>query len=49
VVAVASSFLNYGGYPVQKLLPPTAQTTTEIVMTISNTHNDVKTSIRVLQ
>lgn len=33
VVAVASSFLDYGGYPVQKLMTPTAQTTTEITMT----------------
>lgn len=45
VVAVASSFLNYGGYPVRKLMTPTAQTTTEIIMTWSN-H---KTNIRVLQ
>ena len=45
VVAVASSSLNYGGYPIQKLMPPAAQTTTEIIMTWSN-H---KTNIRVLQ
>lgn len=45
VVAVASSFLDYGGYPVQKLLPPTAHTTTEIILTYSNG----KKNIRVLQ
>lgn len=45
VVAVASSFLDYGGYPVQKLMTPTAQTTTEIIMTYGNQ----KTNIRVLQ
>lgn len=45
VVAVASSFLNYGGYPVQKLMQPTAQTTTEILLEYSNK----KTHIRVLQ
>ena len=49
VVAVASSFLNYGGYPVQKLLTPTAQTTTEIVLTYTLSHGDAKTRIRVLQ
>ena len=49
VVAVASSFLDYGGYPVQKLLPPTAQTTTEIVLTYTLSHGDAKTRIRVLQ
>ena len=32
-VAVASSFLDYGGYPVRKLLTPTAHTTTEIKLT----------------
>lgn len=32
VVAVASSFLDYGGYPIRKLMTPTAQTTTEIHM-----------------
>lgn len=46
VVAVASSFLDYGGYPVQKLLPPTAQTTTEIVMEFNAKG---KKRIRVLQ
>lgn len=45
VVAVASSFLNYGGYPVQKLLPPTAQTTTEIMMSWSGTDG----RLRVMQ
>lgn len=49
VCAVASSFLNYGGYPVQKLMTPTAQTTTEIVMTYSTSHGDVRTHLRVLQ
>ena len=49
VVAVASSFLNYGGYPVQKLMTPTAQTTTEIVMTFTVAGGDVRTRIRVLQ
>ena len=44
-VAVASSFLDYGGYPVQKMLPPTAHTTTEIVLQYSRD----KSSIRVLQ
>lgn len=44
-VAVASSFLDYGGYPVQKMLPPTAHTTTEILLEYSNN----KTRIRVLQ
>lgn len=46
VVAVASSFLDYGGYPVQKLMTPTAQTTTEIVMEFSAKG---KKRIRVLQ
>ena len=32
VVAVASSFLDYGGYPIQKLLPPAAHTTTQIIL-----------------
>ena len=45
VVAVASSFIDYGGYPVQKLMIPTAQTTTEIVMSWAGT----TTNIRVLQ
>lgn len=33
VVAVASSFLDYGGYTIQKLMQPAAHTTTEIIMT----------------
>jgi predicted phosphodiesterase len=45
-VAVASSFLDYGGYPVQKLLPPTAHTTTEIKL---NYTQDGKKEVRVLQ
>lgn len=45
VVAVASSFLNYGGYPVQKLMVPASQTTTEVIMEYAN-H---KSHIRVLQ
>lgn len=45
VVAVASSFLNYGDYPVQKLMVPAAQTTTEILLEYVNQ----KTHIRVLQ
>lgn len=49
VVAVASSFLNYGGYPVQKLMLPTAQATTEIVITYSIADGLVKSDIRVLQ
>ena len=44
-VAVASSFLDYGGYPIQKLLPPTAQTITEIIMEYSTKSS----SIRVMQ
>ena len=44
-VAVASSFLDYGGYPVQKLMPPTAQTTTEIKLWF----NRERFSLRVLQ
>lgn len=49
VVAVASSFLNYGGYPVQKLMTPAAQTTTEIVLTYSFTDSMARPHIRVLQ
>ena len=45
VVAVASSFLDYGGYPIQKMIPPTAHTTTEIVLN----YTTKKKSIRVLQ
>lgn len=46
VVAVASSFLDYGGYPVRKLMPPTAQTTTEITL---NYFSDGKKKIKVTQ
>lgn len=45
VVAVASSFLDYGGYPIQKMLPPTAHTMTEIQLTYAHD----KKRIRVLQ
>lgn len=44
-VAVAGSFLNYGGYPVRKLLPPTAHTMTEIVLT----YTTKKKELRVVQ
>lgn len=46
VVAVASSFLDYGGYPIQKLMTPTAQTTTEITLTY---YNDGQKKIKVTQ
>ena len=46
VVAVASSFLDYGGYPVQKLLTPTAHVATEIRL---GYNHDGKKEIRVLQ
>lgn len=49
VVAVASSFLNYGGYPVQKLMTPTAQITTEIILEYAFNGGQMKTNIRVLQ
>lgn len=45
IVAVASSFLDYGGYPIQKLMPPTAQTTTEIQLKFDRE----RFNIRVLQ
>ena len=45
-VVVASSFLDYGGYPIDKLLAPTAHTITEIKLTYTN--NGGK-KIRVLQ
>ena len=45
-VVVASSFLDYGGYPVQKLLTPAASVLTEIWLR-NDTHS--KTEIRVLQ
>lgn len=46
VVAVASSFLDYGGYAVQKLMQPAAHATTEIIMEY-NQHG--KQNMRVLQ
>lgn len=46
-VVVASSFLDYGGYPIEKMLPPTAHTITEIRMTYS--HRDGSKELRVLQ
>lgn len=46
VVAVASSFLDYGGYSVQKLMQPAAHATTEIIMEY-NQHGDQR--MRVLQ
>lgn len=49
VVAVASSFLNYGGYPVQRLMTPTAQTTTEIILEYMARGGAENTSIRVMQ
>lgn len=49
VVAVASSFLNYGGYPISKMLPPTAHTTTEIILEYKQTGKEARTNIRVLQ
>lgn len=45
-VVVASSFLDYGGYPVQKLLTPAASVLTEIF--IKNDHDGNK-ELRVLQ
>lgn len=45
VVAVTASFLDYGGYPVQKLMQPAAHVTTEIICSYA----DFKTNIRVLQ
>lgn len=47
VVCVASSFLDYGGYPVQKLLPPAAYTMTEIKLTFA--HDNRWKDIRVIQ
>lgn len=46
VVAVASSFLDYGGYPAEKMMQPTAHTLTEIIL--EYTHR-TKKFIRVLQ
>ena len=42
-VVVASSFLDYGGYPVDKLLTPTAHTLTEIWLAFdSNSHKQLR-------
>lgn len=49
VVAVASSFLDYGGYPVQKLMPPTAHTITEIKVGYTKIDGAHRTTVRVLQ
>lgn len=49
VVAIASSFLEYGGYPVNKLMTPTAQTITEIILEYKQSGKDARTNIRVLQ
>ena len=46
VVAVASSFLDYGGYPTHKMLTPTAHVTTEIKLTYNQ---DGYKEVRVLQ
>lgn len=46
-VAVASSFLDYGGYPVQKLMAPVAKVATEIQLTYW--HSGHKKELRVLQ
>ena len=45
-VAVASSFLDYGGYPVRKLMTPTANAVTEIKLTYNQ---DGYKELRVLQ
>lgn len=45
-VAVASSFLDYGGYPVQKMMPPAANTLTEIILTYNQKHMK---EVRILQ
>ena len=45
-VVVASSFLDYGGYPIEKMLPPTAHTTTEVILHFTQDGNK---DIRVLQ
>lgn len=42
VVAVASSFLDYGGYSVQKMLPPAAHTLTEIILTYAEFRKNIK-------
>ena len=48
-VCVASSFLDYGGYPVEKMLAPAAQTTTEIKLRYWRTHEEPQKEVRVLQ
>ena len=45
-VVVASSFLDYGGYPVERLLTPTAKTLTEIRLFFNH---DGKKTVRVTQ
>lgn len=45
-VVVASSFLDYGGYPVERLLTPTAKTLTEIRLFYDH---DAKKTVRVTQ
>lgn len=49
VVAVASSFLDYGGYAAQKLMVPTAHTTTEIILEYKLCGGITNDSIRVMQ
>lgn len=49
VVAVASSFLNYGGYPIRKMMRPTAHAVTEIKLGYTNRSGDRQVTIRVLQ
>lgn len=46
-VVVASSFLDYGGYPVQKLMTPAAKVVTEIQL--NYWHNGHRKELRVLQ
>ncbi len=46
-VAVASSFIDYGGYPVQKLMTPVAKVVTEIQL--NYWHSGHKKELRVLQ
>lgn len=45
-VVTASSFLDYGGYPIEKMLPPAAKTLTEIKLFF---HHDAKKIVRVTQ
>lgn len=37
-VCVVSSFLNYGGYPIKKMLPPSSQGLTEIILSRQSKH-----------